>query len=162
MIRPLDPRTDAEAILDLYHRTADYIDLESGRTPSPVLVEEFFADAPPGSDPVTSLKLGVFEEGRLVGIADLAFGYPEPTDAYLGLMMLAREARGRGLGRLFLHHLEEAARARGVTRLLLAVLDANPRGCAFWEREGFGSPKAYPPVPVFNRTHARVRLEKAL
>lgn len=162
MIRTLDPQTDGEAMLDLYRRTADYIDLESGRAPSRSLVEEFFADAPPGGDAATSLKLGLFEEGRLAGVADLAFGYPEPLDAYLGLLMLAPEARGQGLGRRFLRHAEDAARGRGATRLLLAVLEANLRGRAFWEREGFGSPKAYPAVPVGNRTHVRIRLEKGL
>ena len=77
-------------------------------------------------------------------------------------MMLGEEARRRGLGRVFLRHVEDAARNRGATRLLLAVLEANPRGRAFWEREGFGSPKTYPPAPVFDRTHVRIRMEKAL
>lgn len=162
MIRSLDAATDGAAILDLHLRCGDYIGLESGRSPSPALVEDYFSDAPPSGDPATSLKLGLFEEARLVGIADLAFGYPEPQDAYLGLMMLAQEARGRGLGPVFLHHMQEAARARGATRLLLAVLQANSRGRAFWERHGFGSPEAYPPTAIGDRTHVRIRLEKSL
>jgi GNAT superfamily N-acetyltransferase len=162
MIRALDPVADAGTILEFYRTVSDYIDLESGRVPSPALVEEYFADAPPGGDPAGSLKLGLFEGGRMLGIADMAFGYPEPADAYLGLMMLSREARGRGLGVRFLRHMEDAARARGATRMLLAVLEANPRGRAFWEREGFGSPKVYPPAPVGERTHVRIRLEKPL
>ncbi len=162
MIRTLDPRQDAEALLGLYRRAADYLDLESGRVPEASLVDEFFQDAPPGSDPSRSLKLGLWENGELQGAADLAFDYPEPLDAYLGLMLLARDARGRGLGRRFLAHVEEAARARGATRLLLAVLDANPRGRAFWEGQGFGRPKAFPPVALGSRTHVRIRLEKPL
>jgi GNAT superfamily N-acetyltransferase len=162
VIRPLDPRSDAEAVLDLYRRAADYLDLESGRAPAMEVVEEYFADAPPGGDPATSLKLGFFEGGRLLGIVDLAFGYPRPQDAYLGLMILAPEARGRGLGPVFLRHVEAAARGRGATRLLLAVLDANPRARAFWEREGFGDARTCPPVPVGERTHVRIELRKSL
>ena len=162
MIRPLAARADAETVLDLYRRAADYLNFESGRVPEPALVEEYFADAPPGGDPSTSLKLGLFEAGRLMGLMDLAFGYPRAGDAYLGLMLLAREARGRGLGQLALRHVEEAARARGATRLLLAVLEMNTRGRAFWEREGFGSPKAYPPAQIGERTHVRMRLHKSL
>lgn len=162
MIRLLDPRMDAEAVLDLYRRAADYVDLESGRTPDAVMVAEYFTDAPPGGDPATSLKLGLFEERHLLGIADLAFGYPRERDAYLGLMLLAQEARGRGLGRLFLRHAEQAARDRGATRFLLAVLEANPRGRSFWESEGFGSPRTYPPARIGERIHVRIRLHKRL
>lgn len=162
MIRPLDSTTDAEAVLDLYRRAADYVAFESGREIGTVFVEEYFTDAPPGGDPATSLKLGHFEAGRLLGIADLAFGYPDEKDAYLGLMVLAVEARGRGVGRRFLRHLEEDARRRGAKRLLLAVLEGNARGRAFWEREGFGFPLTYPPARIGERTHVRVRLEKPL
>ena len=34
----------------------------------------------------------------LDGVASLAFGWPEPADAYLGLMLLDPQARGQGLG----------------------------------------------------------------
>ena len=162
MIRELDPATDAATVLDLYGRASDFLDLESGRTPDDAVVEEYFTDAPPGGDAATSLKLGLFEDGRLVGIVDLAFGYPRASDAYLGLMVFAREARGRGLGRVFLRHVEQAARDRGATRLLLAVLEANPRARAFWESEGFGSPRVFPPARIGDRIHVRVRLHKSL
>ena len=162
MIRPLDPVADAGAVLDLYGRATDYVNLESGRTPDAAMVEQYFSDAPPGGDPATSLKLGLFEGGRQMGLVDLAFGYPRASDAYLGLMLLAREARGRGLGRSFLRHAERAARERGATRLLLAVLEANPRARAFWESEGFAFPRVFPPARIGERTHVRVRLHKRL
>jgi GNAT superfamily N-acetyltransferase len=162
MIRPLDPVTDAEAVLDLYRRGSDYLDFESGRVPDPALVQDYFTAAPPGGDPATSLKLGLFEAGRLMGIVDLAFGYPTVQDAYLGLMLLAREARGRGAGRAALRHVEEAARRRGATRLLLVVLEGNARARTFWESEDFGSPEIFPPVAIGEHTHARVQLRKPL
>jgi GNAT superfamily N-acetyltransferase len=162
MIRPLDPVTDAEAVLDLYRRAADYVAFESGREVGNDLVEQFFSDAPPGGDPATSLKFGCFQGGRLLGLVDVAFGYPERRDAYLGLMLLAGEGRGRAVGRRILRQVEEEARRRGAKRLLLAVLEGNARGRAFWEREGFGSPLSYPPARIDVRTHVRVRLEKPL
>ncbi len=162
MIRALYPQADATAVLDLYRRAADYIEFESGRVPDLAMVQKFFVDAPPRGNPATSLKLGLFEEGRLVGLVDLAFGFPTVHDAYLGLMLLAPEARGRGLGRVFLRHVEDAARTRGATRLLLLVLDGNRRARAFWEGQGFGSPRIFPPVEVGERTHVRVELRKML
>lgn len=162
MIRALDPTTDAAHVLDLYCRAADYVLLESGRVPSSDLVEEFFTDAPPGMTAASSVKLGQFDGERLVGLSDMAFGYPEPDDAYIGLLMLARDARGQGLGRTFLRYLEEVARRRGAARIFLAVLDSNPRARSFWEREGFAHPKVFPPVAIGDRTHVRIRLHKTL
>lgn len=120
-----------------FREAADYIRLERGDDPGPEVTDEFFADAPPGCDPAQSLRLGLFDGGQLIAVAETGFGYPEPDDAYLGLMIVVPAARGTGTGQRFLRHIEAAARARGARALCLAVLDANPRGRAFWEREGF-------------------------
>jgi GNAT superfamily N-acetyltransferase len=77
------------------------------------------------------------ESLRLSGVAELSFGFPGPADAYLGLMLLGPWARGQGLGARFLAHVEALARTQGAPQLCLAVLDANPRGRAFWERQDF-------------------------
>jgi predicted molibdopterin-dependent oxidoreductase YjgC len=91
----------------------------------------------PGSDPALTHHLGLFLEGRLSGVAEVSYGFPGPQDAYLGLMLLAPWAQGAGHGRAFLAHVESLARSRTAPRIYLAVLEANPRGRAFWEREGF-------------------------
>ena len=137
MIRPLDPVADATLLGAFFVAAADYIALERGSAPGPDLLDEFFNDAPPGCDPAASARLGMFAVGRLEAIAEMGFGYPQPQDAYLGLMLLHPEARGKATGAMFLCHLETLARARGSTRMVLAVLEINPRGRTFWEREGF-------------------------
>ena len=53
------------------------------------------------------------------------------------------------------------ARARHAPRLLLAVLDANPRGLAFWQREGFTEVLRGPPAQMGQRTHVRIRMERS-
>lgn len=161
-IRPLSRERDAAAVTDLYLRAADYVLLEGGTPPTAAMTQDFFDDAPPGGDPSEGAKLGLFDGERLVGIADLAFGWPEPRDAYLGTMILAPEARGRGLGTTFLRAVEAEARARHAPRLLLAVLEDNPRGRAFWEREGFRVVRTFPPARMGMRDHVRHRMEKRL
>lgn len=74
---------------------------------------------------------------RLSGVAEVSYGFPDPTDAYLGLMLLGPWARGAGHGKAMLARAEALARGRGARRMFLAVLEANPRGRAFWERQGF-------------------------
>jgi GNAT superfamily N-acetyltransferase len=162
-IRALDPAADRAAVADLYAWAADYVVLETGAPPDGATVRAFFADVPPGGDLARSLKLGLFlPDGGLAGIADLGFGFPEPADAYLGLMLIDPARRGLGLGPRFLDRLAADARARGAPRLLLAVLDANPRGRAFWEREGFRVVLTAPPALLGRRTHVRHRMARPL
>ena len=137
MIRPLDPLADLDAVAALYTRAADYWLLADRRPPDRQKACSLFTDRPPGCDPSLSHRLGLFRDGALVGVAELSFGFPQPADAYLGLMLLDPAARGSGSGVTLLAEIEARARAAHAPRLYLAVLHANPRGHAFWQRHGF-------------------------
>lgn len=136
-IRPLDPRTDLASVLALYTAAQDFWLLTDRKLPDLQKAADFFTDTPPNCDPSQSCRLGLFAGGRLIGVAELSFGFPEPQDAYLGLMVFAPDARGIGLGQTLLAHVETLARARGCPSLFLAVLEENPKARAFWERHGF-------------------------
>lgn len=137
LIRALDPATEVPLVEALYAEAADYWLLADRVPPDRAKAADFFTDAPPGADPASSRRLGLFVEGRLSGVAELSYGFPEPGDGYLGLMILAPRLRGKGYGARFLAHVEALARQAGAPRLCLGVLEANPRGRAFWQREGF-------------------------
>jgi GNAT superfamily N-acetyltransferase len=135
-IRELFP-TETALVAQFYREAPDYWLLAEGRCDPAHQAQEFFTDAPPNCDPAQSDRLGMFVTQRLSGVAELSYGFPEPSDAYLGLMLIGPWARGAGHGKAFLAHIEALARKRHAPRLFLAVLDANPRGRAFWLREGF-------------------------
>ena len=136
-VRALDPVTDLPAVVQFYRDAPDYWELAEGRTPDAAKAADFFTDGPPGCDPALSYRLGAFLDDRLSGLAEVSFGFPDPSDAYLGFMMLGPWARGQGHGRAFLHHSERLAKGRNASQMYLAVMASNPRGRAFWEREGF-------------------------
>jgi GNAT superfamily N-acetyltransferase len=95
----------------------------------------------------------------LLGILGVVFGYPDANDSYIGLLLLAPQARGSGVGGQALAHATALARARGSTRQLVAVLDNNPKGRAFWDREGFALEKSFPPT---KDGHTRHRMTRAI
>ncbi|MCX7644436.1 MAG: GNAT family N-acetyltransferase [Rhodobacteraceae bacterium] len=136
-IRPLEAAADLARVADFWRAAPDYWLLAEGECDAQARARAFFEDAPPGCDPALSQRLGLFLGGRLSGVAELSFGYPEPGDAYLGLMVLGPWAQGAGHGRTFLAEVGRRARAAGARTLFLAVLERNPRGRTFWEREGF-------------------------
>lgn len=162
IIRALHPVQDRARVDAFFQDARDYITIERGEAPGPEVTEEFFTDTPPGCDPDASLRIGLFDGTRLIALAETGFGFPEPDDAYLGLMVVTPAARGRGAGPRLLRHIEAEARARRCKALYLAVLDANPRGRAFWEREGFATILTDRPVTLGTKTQMARRMGKAL
>ncbi len=136
-IRALTPAEDLARVAAFYDEAGDYWLLADRQAHDPGKAQAFFTDCPPGCDPAASHRLGLFQAGALAGVAELSFGFPEPGDGYLGLMLLAPRLRGSGYGTIFLQEIEARARAAGCRSLYLAVLEENPRGRAFWERKGF-------------------------
>lgn len=136
-IRDLSPETDLHAVDRFLAEAADYWLMAEGAPPGPNAASDFFTDGPPGHDAARQCHLGLFDGNRLSGLAELSFGFPETHDAYLGLMILAPRLRGQGHGPRLLAEVEARARAAGSPQLYLAVLEANTRGWAFWDRHGF-------------------------
>lgn len=135
--RNLDPQADRAALAQMLMQARDYYDLWLGHPPGEAEVEDALSSTPPGCDPAQSHRLGLFLDGVLSGVAELSFGYPTAEDAFLGLMILAPGARGAGHGEAFHDLVLRLARQRGCRRIYLGVLQANPRGKAFWHRMGY-------------------------
>ena len=98
----------------------------------------------------------------LLGFIEMSFGYPDPKDAYIGLLMLDKAARGGGIGPQLLAEATWRARTNGARRQLVAVLAANPRGRAFWQREGFRPERDFPASADDPLAHARCRMTRDL
>ena len=162
MIRQLHKRLDSAQVTDLFSRAADYVQLETGQTPDAAQTIDFFTEAPPGIDPGTSLHFGHFEHGELIAMASVAFGFPNPYDAYIGLLLIDPEHRGKRLGQQMLDHICQAAKARKATRILIAVLELNPKGHRFWSKMGFIEERRGPPKQIGLKTHVQIRMAKSL
>lgn len=160
---PLNRNQHSGAVAAFYERVGDYALMERGHLPDAASVQGFFEDCPPGCDPANSLKLACLDRaGSIIGIADMAFGFPETPDAYIGLLLVDPGRRTQGIGRRFLDHLVHEARARHCERMLVAVLDENARGRRFWEREGFVLEKTFEPRDIGSKHHVLHRLIRPL
>ena len=161
-IRPLDPTADRARVEAFFTAVQDYVILERDAPPGPEVTDAFFSQAPPGADPADSQRLGLFDGDVLQALVELSFGFPEADSAYIGLLIALPAARGTGAGTALLRACETFARQRGAREIFMAVLDANPKGRAFWEREGFRLRLADRPVTLGTKTQIAHRLGKAL
>ena len=163
MIRSLSARTDTAIVADMFRRAADYVMLESGQGPGDAEVDDFFNGAPPGTDRSKSLHLGLFApDGQLVAIAGAIFGFPNPDDAYLGLLLIDPAHRGKRLGQQMLDHVCTDTKAQGATRILIAVLEENAKGHRFWSKMGFTEELRGAPRQIGIKTHVQIRMTRPL
>ena len=65
---------------------------------------------------------------------DYFTGHPR---AYVDILVVAREAEGKGVGRALMDHVERWARDRGFREVVLDVFADNQRAIAFYERQGY-------------------------
>jgi len=150
---------DAATVMAFFETAADYVTLESGAAPTQKTVEDFFLERPPHVHADATWHFGAFDGDVLCGVIGTLKGYPEPEDAYIGLLLLSRLARGRGIGPRLLNKATKVARAQGAIRQLVAVLDANPKGRAFWSREGFVLDRTFAPS---DDSHTRHRMTRSI
>lgn len=148
LIRSIDPLTDGGAVQDLCVRAADYIKLETGKPPAPDYAAKLLAEAPPTLDPIDVFAFGADMGGRLQGIVTCLRNFYQRREWYMGLLLLDPLARNAGLGARMAQYVFERAKAEHATCIRVAVLDANPKGRRFWERQGFAIERSVPGDPV--------------
>ena len=79
----------------------------------------------------TALHLVAFEAGRLVGTCRVV---SDATRAKFGRLVVARDARGAGIGRALLDEAERRARAQGAQEM---ILTAQIAAMGLYERAGY-------------------------
>jgi hypothetical protein len=98
MMRLLLPTSDRAVVARLFVRAADYVLLEDGRAPDKATTDDFFDGRPLNVGADDALHIGMFDADHLLGILGVVFGYPDAADSYIGLLLLAPYARGKGVG----------------------------------------------------------------
>lgn len=147
VIRSVDPAHDVDAVQDLCLRAADYVTLETGATPPADYASKLLAEAPPALPPEDVFAFCAAQEGQLTAVVTCLRNFYKPREWYMGLLLVDPAARSAGLGARMARHVFDIARAHDASCIRVAVLDANPRGRRFWQREGFVPERAVPADP---------------
>ncbi len=124
---------DVPAIASLFHECADYWHLVVGRAAGEEESASLLTERPPALALSNKFVFGLRIGGRLVAIADAFRDYPHDGIWWLGLLLIAPESRGRGLGRRLYAAFESWAAAQGARELRLCVQAQNTRAHEFWQ-----------------------------
>jgi ribosomal protein S18 acetylase RimI-like enzyme len=78
------------------------------------------------------------EDGQMAGFAIVEWNQePDEVIAYIQTIEVAPEARGRGVGRKLLDHIEDSARHAGACLIWLHVREANASAIRLYEAHGY-------------------------
>jgi GNAT superfamily N-acetyltransferase len=129
---------DAEVLQPLYEQCTEFALLTDGKPASPTAARDEFDAVPEGKTTQDKYIFGLFDSRNvLLGMIESIRNYPDNKTWWLGLMMLAPEQRGKGLGSEFYKGFEHCVAALGVQHVSLSVVEANEEGLRFWKKMGF-------------------------
>lgn len=128
---------DFPALLDIYNSNPDYLEYAYGqRSVSIDTVLQDHAENAALTD-AYSYGLRTASGHSLIGVAQFILQNPRDGHPWLGLLMIARQAQGRGYAKEFLDCLIHWYRENGYTSLHLGVLEKNQAVVPFYESCGF-------------------------
>ena len=129
---------DGEVLQRLYEQCIEFALFINGQPPSETVAREEFDAVPVGKTTQDKYIFGLFDRhNAILGMIESIRHYPDNEIWWLGLMMLAPEQRGKGLGCKFYKAFERWVSVQGVPRISLSVVEANESGLQFWKKMGF-------------------------
>lgn len=153
---------DLDNILALLKQCPDYFVMESGHPASDSDARAILMDLPCGKTLDDKTVLGLETNGRLTAVLEVLKDYPEPGTAWIGLLLIHPNFRGRGLGREIVSSLSAALQPAGVREIRLGVLDENISGLDFWQKLGFRQIAVKPNRQFGSKTHKVIVLALTL
>lgn len=152
-INPLFPK-DAAQLQSLFAQCADFFVMTNGTPAGETAAAEEFTDVPDSKTPGDVHALGLVDScDRLVGAIISVQGYPDLQTWWLGLMLLAPEQRGKGLGTSFYEAFEQWVAAQSYRFISLCAIAPNTVGRQFWQRLGFKEIRQIPSRTYGSQTH---------
>jgi len=131
-----DP-ADMGALQHVLEHAPGYAERVTGAPPGAADAQSTFTVLPEGKSYEDKFVFGIFTGKEMVGCIDLIRSYPTANSATLGLLLVAEQHQGVGIGRQAFTLLEQFARGWGCEVIRLAVVMTNSEVISFWRKLGF-------------------------
>lgn len=132
---------DMESIDKLYDECEDYFFMVNGAPHTKEDSEEILTALPPDKEAKDKFVLGVLCKEELIGAIDLIKNYPVIDQWIIGLFLLKKKDRNKGIGKLVHNALIEIVLKGGGKSITVGVVKENIKGLKFWENLGYKTTK---------------------
>ena len=131
-------RAEMEDLQRVIEAAPEYAERVTGVPPGPADALSTFSILPEGKSYEDKFVFGVYVDERMVGFMDVVRGHPDPSTAYLSLLLIAEPFRRRGIGRAAYHEVESVIVGWGTCdRIRTSVLRVNEQVIPFARKMGF-------------------------
>ena len=127
---------DIPDILELYLENPEYFK-HCPPSPSRETVKDDMVALPLAKKMEDKHYIGFFDGNSLVAVMDLIDQYPDERTAFIGLLMVAKNRQGKGIGTFIVKALSEALKAKGYMRIRLGYIKTNLPAQSFWLKQDF-------------------------
>ena len=129
---------DRKEVHQFLIKNKNYLIWQDGEEISEKTTEDFFYGSLPTQNSYNDkFIIGAYQTDQLFCVFDILKNYPITGTWVIGLMLLAKESRGKGTGAKLFEALEKCIRENNVIKIRLGVLEDNDIGRKFWKRMGF-------------------------
>ncbi|WP_051251654.1 GNAT family N-acetyltransferase [Psychrilyobacter atlanticus] len=128
---------DMGSIDQLCNECEDYFLMVNGAIHTTEDTEEILTALPPEKEYKDKFVLGVYYKEELIGVIDLIKDYPVIDQWIIGLFLLKKKDRNKGIGKLVHNALIEMVLKDSGKSLTLGVVKENIKGLKFWENLGY-------------------------
>jgi len=127
-----------ESLQKLLNQCEDYAITVEGEGVSPTAAQEIFQSAPPGRSLNDKFLYGILnQKEEIVGVFEGMRNYPSEMTWWIGLLMLAPEVRGHGLGQKLIRSFKDYVHLQQGKVIMLGVVEDNLAAYRFWQKQGF-------------------------
>jgi GNAT superfamily N-acetyltransferase len=128
---------DMESIDRLCNECEDYFLMVHGTTHTKKDSKEILTSLPPNKEPQDKFALGVVYKEELIGVIDLVKDFPVSGQWIIGLLLLKKKERNKGIGKLVHNALTEMVLKSNGKSLRVGVVRENINGLNFWKNLGY-------------------------
>lgn len=126
------------ALQDLLNLVPDFTRRCRGEEQGPLTPAELLQQVPEGVKPENRVVYGIYFNHRMVGCMDVIKGHPDERTVLVGVLLIAEDVQGAGLGSEAFKELEKMVRGwEGFDRIRIGILRSNDFVQNFWRKMGF-------------------------
>jgi GNAT superfamily N-acetyltransferase len=131
---------DEAAAQTLFEADPNYFEIVEGAPAGSAEFQNTITELAPGKSYEDKFVFCVLNtDGNVVAVIDILRDYPEDGIWFVGLVFVAREQRGQGLGSRLVEAICTHVAMQGGNAARIAVADKNTDAMRFWERAGFAA-----------------------
>ena len=126
-----------EQAFEVYENNSDFFLLTQGNNAT---IESSINDIealPPNCTIEQKIYVGIWKNGKIIGVMDLIEKYPNEAAFWIGLLLIHGDMHSKKIGSTIVNAVLNAAEAGGYKSAQLGVIENNVGAITFWQKHEF-------------------------